>query len=118
MTDNYNTFEDLLFLKKSKELAIIIYNIFKFNKDYWFKDQIQRAWISVSNNIAEWFERQTNKELKQFLYISKRSCWEVRNMIIIWKELWYISNDDFLNIYNLTIEISKMLSWYIKNIDI
>ncbi len=116
MESRYKGFEDLLFWEKSKDLAIKIYKIFQNSKDFWFRDQIQRAWISVSNNIAEWFERQTNKELKQFLFIAKWSCWEVRNMIIIWKELWYINNDDYKYMLNMTIEISKMLSWYIKNI--
>lgn len=118
METKYNSFEDLIFRQKSKDLAIKIYLIFWDSKDYWFRDQIQRASISISNNIAEWFERQTNKELKQFLYISKWSCWEVRNMTIIWKELWYINDINFNYIKSLTIEISKMLSWYIKNIDI
>jgi four helix bundle protein len=117
MEQKCNWFEDLIFWQKSKDLAIIIYKIFKNSKDYWFKDQIQRAWISVWNNIAEWFERQTNKELRQFLFIAKWSCWEVRNMIIIWYELWYIKLDDFNYLKNFTIEISKMISWYIKTIN-
>jgi len=116
MDNKYNWFEDLLFWEKSKNLAIRIYSLFKISKDYWFKDQIQRASLSISNNIAEWFERQTNKELRQFLFIAKWSCWEVRNMLIIWKELWYIRESDFVEIKSLTIEISKIISWYIKNI--
>ncbi len=118
MEHKYKSFEDLIFWQKSKDLAIRIYSIFWKLKDFWFRDQIQRATISVSNNIAEWYERQTNKELKYFLYIAKWSCWEIRSMIIIWKELWYVNDDDFNYIKNLTIEISKMLSWYIKNIKI
>lgn len=113
-----SSFENLWFWIKSKDLAIIIYKIFKDSKDYWFKDQIQRAWISVWNNIAEWYERQTNKELKQFLFIAKWSCGEVRNMLIVWKELWYINQEYFEELYNLSTEISKMISWYIKTLDL
>lgn len=110
-------FEDLVSWQKSKELAVIIYKLFKDNKDYWFKDQIQRAWISISNNIAEWFERQTNKEFKQFLFIAKWSCGEVRSMLSIWKELWYIDDDNYRQLYNLSIDISKLLTWFIKKIN-
>lgn len=55
-------FEDLLVWKKSKELAVRIYQLFEDIKDYGFRDQIQRASVSVMNNIAEGFERKTNNE--------------------------------------------------------
>ncbi len=61
-------FEDILSWQKAKELSVLAYKLFKSNQDYGFKDQIQRATISIGNNIAEGFERNTNKELKQFLY--------------------------------------------------
>lgn len=112
-----NWFEDLDCWKKSIQLALQIYEIFDDRKDYWFKNQIQRAWISISNNIAEWHERQTNKEFKQFLYIAKWSCWEVRNMLIIWNKLWYISDKDFNKLFDLSLEISKMLQWFIRSLN-
>lgn len=111
-----SNFEDLTFWIKSKDLAVGIYKIFDNNKDFWFKDQIQRAWISISNNIAEWFERKSNKEFRQFLFIAKWSCGELRSMLIIWKELWYINNDDYCRLYNLSLEISKMLYGFIKTL--
>lgn len=109
-------FEELTFWIKWKDLAIEIYKIFTKNNDFWFRDQIQRAWLSISNNIAEWFERKWNKEFKRFLYIAKGSCWEVRSMLIIAKELWYIDNHKFLELYEQSQEISKMLSWFIKSL--
>lgn len=110
------SFENLLCWQKSKDLAIIIYKLFEKNKDFWFKNQIERAVISISNNIAEWFERQTNKELKYFLYVAKWSSWETKNMIIIWKELWYITEENYKKLIKLTEEISKILYWFIKSI--
>ncbi len=109
-------FEELKFWQKSKDLAIYIYKIFNYNKDFWFKNQIQRAWVSISNNIAEWYERKSNNELKYFLYISKWSCWEVRSMLHIAKELWYLNDKDYTKMYNMTIEISKMLNGFIKTL--
>ncbi len=55
-------FEEIVSWQKAKELTIRIYNIFKVTNDFGFKSQIERASVSVMNNIAEGFDRQTNKE--------------------------------------------------------
>ena len=109
-------FEDILAWQKSKELTLLIYNIFEHNKDYSFRDQIQRASVSIMNNIAEGFERKGNKELKQFLFISKGSSAEVRSMLYIAQERKFISKEEFKKLYNLTVEISKLLSGFIKTL--
>lgn len=100
---------------KSQEFAELVYSIFKHCKDFNFKDQIQRAVVSISNNIAEGFERQTNKELKQFLYISKGSCGEVRSMCHLAKRLEYINNEQFDLMVKYSLDISKMLGGFIKS---
>ena len=64
-------FEDILSWQKAKELTLIVYSEFADCRDYGFKDQIQRASVSVMNNIAEGFERKSNKELKQFFLLPK-----------------------------------------------
>jgi four helix bundle protein len=74
MVEKYNGFETLLFRQKAKELAVKVYNIFRDSRDFGFKDQIQRATISISNNIAEGFERNSDREFQRFLYIAKGSC--------------------------------------------
>src|SRR3990167_7111103 len=109
-------FEDIVAWQKGKILAVNIYECFKPCRDFSFKDQIQRAVISISNNIAEGFERKSNKELKQFLYIAKGSCGEVRSMSYIALELQYISRTEFNRIYELSLEISKLLSGFIKTL--
>ena len=110
------SFEDIISWQKSQYLAKIIYGLFKDNKDYSFKDQIQRAVVSISNNIAEGFERKSNNEFKQFLFIAKGSCGEVRSMVNLAISLRYISDEDFKEIYTLTIEISKLISGLIKTL--
>ncbi len=102
-------FEDIIAWQKAKLLTINIYTIFNDSKDFGFKDQIQRASISIMNNIAEGFERKSNKEFKQFLYIAKGSCGEVRSMLIIANELKKINTSEFETLFSLSIEISKIL---------
>jgi len=109
-------FEDVIAWQKAGKLTMMIYELFKDNKDFSFRDQIRRASISIMNNVAEGFERRGDKELKYFLYISKGSCAEVRSMLYIALKLEYIAKKDFDRLYNLTVEISKILSGFIKTL--
>ena len=72
-------FEDIIAWRKAGELTANAYCDFRNIRDFGFKDQIQRASVSIMNNIAEGFERNTNKEFKNFLFIAKGSCGEVRS---------------------------------------
>lgn len=65
-------FEDIVAWQKSKTLTVQIYKNTKNSRDYGFKDQIQRASVSIMNNIAEGFERRSNKEFTYFLYVAER----------------------------------------------
>lgn len=112
----FDRFEDMIVWQKSQELAISIHKIFQSFKDFGFRDQIQRAAISISNNISEGFERKSNKEFRQFLFIAKGSAGEVRNMLYIAKKLDYISNEQFNFQYELSLSIPKMLSSLIKTL--
>lgn len=109
-------FEDIIAWQKSKQLTTEIYGNFKNTPDRSFRDQIQRASVSIMNNIAEGFERRSNKELRQFLYISKGSCGEVRSMLCLANELNYLPKETSVSLTNKSIEISKMLSGFIKQL--
>lgn len=111
-----NKFEDILAWQKSKIFVIKIYSQFRFCKDFSFKDQILRASVSIMNNIAEGFEKMSNKDFKKFLYISKGSCGEVRSMLYLAKQLNYIDQNLFDDLYNQSIEISKILAGFIKSL--
>lgn len=110
-------FEDILAWQKAKILTIKIYLILKDNKDYSFKDQLQRAAISIMNNIAEGFERKSDKEFKYFLFIAKGSCGEVRSMLYIANELNYIPKEKNRELYLSVLEISRLLSGFIKKLN-
>ena len=109
-------FEDLLVWQKSQDAVLDIYSIFKTSKDFSFKDQVQRASLSIINNVAEGYERQSNKEFIKFLYIAKGSSAECRSMLYIAKKLNYINAQQFNVLYDKLIEISRMLSGLIKKL--
>ena len=109
-------FEDLICWQKAKDIAVITYKYFKQNRDFGFKDQIQRAAVSVSNNIAEGFERKSNKEFTQFLYIAKGSCGELRSMLHIALDLEYLNKSQFDDLYNKSFEDAKIISGLIKHL--
>lgn len=110
------TFEDIQARQKWRELTNKIYTATRaeeFSKDRWLRDQIRRASVSIVSNIAEWFERNTDKEFKQFLFMAKWSCAEVRSQLYIAYDQWYLQEQDFKEISNLCIKISKMISKFI-----
>lgn len=86
----------------------------KASKDYGFRDQIQRASISIMSNIAEGFERNNNNEFIKFLGYSKGSCGEVRNLLIIANDLKYIDNDKFSELSGVSIMVSSQIANFIK----
>jgi four helix bundle protein len=82
----YQRFEELPVWNSAIDLALRIYEFTsrpEFTGRYSLKDQLERAAVSVSNNIAEGFERGTNKELLAFLYIARGSAGEVRSMLCL-----------------------------------
>jgi len=116
MGNRIEKFEDIIAWQKANNIAVKIYKIFRNSNDYGFKDQVQRAGVSISNNIAEGFERMGDKEFKKFLYIAKGSCAEVRSMLYIGLKLNYLTKNQFNDLYYLSVEISKLLSGFIKKL--
>ena len=109
-------FEDIIAWQKAKELTVAIYSQFGDCGDYGFKDQICRATVSIMNNIAEGYERRSNKEFKQYLFIAKGSCGEVRSMLYLASELNYISTSQYKQLHDSSTEIARMLSGFIKKL--
>lgn len=110
-------FEDLDIWKNAVELAIIIYKTTeegKLKTDFGMRDQIKRSASSISNNIAEGFEYNNNRQLIRFLYIAKGSAGELRNQLYILKETEYISTDFYSEMYKKCTDLSKQLSNFIK----
>ncbi|MDR0232443.1 MAG: four helix bundle protein [Dysgonamonadaceae bacterium] len=111
-------FEDIFAWQKAQNLAVEIYKNLGNIKDYGFKDQICRAVVSISNNIAEGFDRSSNAEFVRFLYISLASCSEVKSMLYLSEKLNYTTNEQSKILLVQTSEVHKMtrgLIAYIKN---
>ena len=110
------SFEDSIAWQKAQSFSLLIYRTFYRCKDYSFKNQIERATVSIMNNIAEGFERQTDKEMKQFLYIAKGSAGEVRSMLSLAKELHYVSANEYTTLVSDAKEISRLLAGFIRKL--
>ncbi len=118
----YNSFEEMQVYQKALDFGVRIYDLAASNtrisKDFGLKDQLQRAALSISNNIAEGFERETKKELIRFLYFAKGSAGECRNILNFLNQLKYVDEENCIGHKNDVIEISKQLGNYIKYLKI
>lgn len=86
-------FEDLEIWQLARQMVNLIYDDFRDCKDYNFKNQISSAGLSIMNNIAEGFSRESDKEFKQFLNIAKGSCGEVKSMYYTAEDQKYVSSE-------------------------
>ena len=113
---SYKRFEDLPIWKDARAFSKRVYELSlmdKFSLDYRLCSQIRTASGSIMDNIAEGFERNGNGEFKQFLYIAKGSCGEVRSQLYRAFDYGYISEAQFEAIKSFSEEISKSISNFI-----
>ncbi|MHC1703433.1 MAG: four helix bundle protein [Tenuifilaceae bacterium] len=114
-------FEELEIWKEARELYKFVFQITlrePFCNDFKFRDQIRASSGSVSDNIAEGFDRGGNKEFIQFLSISKGSCGEVRNQTYRAFDSNYIGKiecDDLLNRTEMLSRKTANLIKYLKS---
>lgn len=109
-------FEDLEVWKRSARLSSEIYKYFADCKDYGFKDQITRSSLSVPSNVAEGYERATNKDTNKFLYYAKGSAAELRTQLYIAIDIGYVDKTLGNKWVQETIELSKMLQGLITSL--
>ena len=113
------TFEDLLVWQKSIEIVKQIYLISTGNslsKDFALRDQLRRAALSISSNIAEGFERSSKKEYLNFLNFAKGSAGELRSLLLVASEIGYLDPIRHNELRNSILEISRYLSNQIKSL--
>ncbi|MEL6987298.1 MAG: four helix bundle protein [Bacteroidota bacterium] len=104
-----NSFIGLKVWCKAIDLAEKVYKEIDYQKDFNFKNQITKATISISNNIAEGQSRGTKKEFSQFLRYAYASSNEVISMLFLAERLEYIDNQQKESLINACEEINKVL---------
>jgi len=110
----YNRFEELPVWKAAIELAVGVFNLTArsmFRRYYSVRNQLERSAMSVSNNIAEGFERGTTQELLTFLYIARGSSGETRSALCLCERLPGFSDLKFeiSNLKSKAEEVSRQL---------
>ncbi|MBO7101431.1 MAG: four helix bundle protein [Bacteroidales bacterium] len=108
-------FEDLGVWQKAKDMVLNIYQTLDYGHDFGFKDQIQRAAVSIMNNIAEGSEAGTVSSYIHFLHIAKGSCAEVRSMLHLCNDLGYCNKgqaDELITqCRQITAALNKLITY-------
>ena len=103
------SFEDLEVWREGMDVARKVYASLKGCKDFGLRDQMQRGAVSIPSNIAEGFERRSNKEFIQHLYIAKGSSAELRTQIMISIGLELIPKESGEQLLEQTRKVARML---------
>jgi four helix bundle protein len=113
------SFTDLQAWQHAHQLALLVYGLTKnYPKEekYSLVDQMKRAALSVTSNIAEGFGRQGQKEKIQFYFTAKASLTELQNQLLFSKDIGYLKKSHFDDVANQTITVSKLLVGLIRAI--
>jgi four helix bundle protein len=116
MTQPIKSFTDLQTWKEGHQLVISIYEITKtFPKEetYSLTDQMRRAAVSVTSNIAESFGRQGYKEKIQFYYLAQGSLIELKNQLLVAKDVGYLKQNNFNKLMSHADLAHKLLQGFI-----
>lgn len=108
-------FEDLDVWKRAARLSTNIYQELQNCRDYGFKDQVTRSSLSIASNVAEGFERGSNRDRVKFLTYAKGSSGELRTQVYIGIEAGFIGREVGRGWVSETEEISRMLQSLIKS---
>ena len=110
--------EDLRIWIEARLFVKEIYILMRENRDFGFKDQIQRASVSIMNNIAEGFDSGSDAKFINFLNIAKGSCSEVKSMLYLCEDLEYCSIKErerlHAQLFNISSGIYKFIEYLKK----
>lgn len=118
MNKKITSFTDLIAWQRGHKLVIVIYEITKkFPKEerYCLIDQMRRAALSVTSNIAEGFGRKSPKEKLRFYYIAGGSLTELKNQIIVSRDVGYVNKADFEKVVKAANEAHRILHGFIRS---
>jgi len=112
------TFQDLGAWREGHKLVLLVYtasNFFPKEETYGLKSQVRRAAVSITSNIAEGFSRKSYREKTQFYSISQGSVTELQNQLIIAKDVGYIDERAFAELYQQADLVHKIVHGLIKH---
>ena len=113
------SFTDLIAWKEAHKLVIFVYKITKqFPKEelYALGDQMRRCAVSISSNIAEGFSRKTNKEKAQFYSMARGSITELKNQLMVARDVEYITKEKFKEAACLSVLVHKLVNGLMKKV--
>ena len=110
-------FEDIGAWQEARALVRDLYattGIGHFAQDFGLRDQIRRAAVSIMSNIAEGFERGSDKDFARFLFMAKGSAGEVRSQLYVASDLGYLEPQQTSEIMDKAQSVSRQISGFIK----
>ena len=113
-------FTDLNSWRESHKLVLLTYKItnkFPNSEVFALTNQMRRASVSISSNIAEGFSRRGLKEKVQFYAMSLGSVTELQNQFYIAKDIGYIDSDKFRMLFDQSIVVHKLINGLIKGVE-
>jgi four helix bundle protein len=119
LVDKKSTYKDLIVWQKSIALVTSVYTItktFPIDEKFGIVSQINRAVISIPANIAEGWGRESSKNYLQFLRISRGSLMEVETLLLISRNLNFISEQSYVEVNQQIDEVGKILQGLIKSV--
>lgn len=114
MSTKIGKFEDLEVWKEGMRLAEKVYQSLHACHDFGLRDQMQRAAISIPSNIAEGYERDSNREFIRYLFIASGSCAELRTQVYLCLKIGILHKTEAKKLLEATKMISAMLHALIK----
>ena len=117
---NIQRFEDMLAWQKAREMTARIYSLTRegpISKDFGYRNQLTRASTSIMLNIAEGFERESgDRDMCYFMGVAKGSAGEVRAALYVGLDCGYFTQEQFNELYNLSLDVIRLLSAFIRSI--
>ena len=113
-------FEEIEAWQTARELTKLVYSLTdegKLARDFGLKDQLRRASVSVMSNIAEGFESQTQAIFIRYLGIAKASAGEVRSQLYVSRDLNYLTEEQFTNIFRTVEKASRQIARFISYLE-
>ena len=113
MAEKISRFEDLIAWQKARAFCSNVHRLTaagRLEKNYGFRDQIQRAAVSIMSNLAEGFDRASRKEFHKFIVVAKGSCAEVRSLLYVALNAGLVSKEDYLAAMRDAQELARILA--------